>query len=238
MSMEKNLKEILDEILDEVQKELEEATTTGNVDGYQTPHAFSKGNKHKKRKKKIATQLGYSVVGGDIDNINEAVITYGIEYKSSKKDRKFKKASLTKTTHNPKIDKMMRRAISKDAKALAKQDGWVDYRITKNGAPVKESVNEGKFKPSQVRSAISRVKKQLMRKWKQKGGYENFGQKELRQLQNKFDYNAYGDKDERQISHMLDDFDNWAMNYDGSMREDINEAKVKRPVNRWLEFKK
>ena len=72
MSMEKNLKEILDEILDEVQKELDEATTTGNVDGYQTPYAFSKGNKHKKRKKKIATQLGYSVVGDDIDNINEA----------------------------------------------------------------------------------------------------------------------------------------------------------------------
>jgi hypothetical protein len=72
--MEKNLKEILDEILDEVQKELDEATTTGNVDGYQTPHAFSKGNKHKKRKKKIATQLGYSVVGGDINNINEAKV--------------------------------------------------------------------------------------------------------------------------------------------------------------------
>ena len=72
MSMEKSLKEILDEILDEVQKELDEATTTGNVDGYQTPYAFSKGNKHKKRKKKIATQLGYSVVGDDIDNINEA----------------------------------------------------------------------------------------------------------------------------------------------------------------------
>jgi hypothetical protein len=102
---------------------------------------------------------------------------------------------------------------------------------------VKESVNEGKFKPSQVRSAISRVKKQLMRKWKQKGGYENFGQKELRQLQDKFDYNAYGDKDEREISHMLDAFNNWAMNYDGNMREDINEAKVKRPVNRWLELK-
>jgi len=108
---------------------------------------------------------------------------------------------------------------------------------TQAGYTIAESVNEGKFKPSQVRSAISRVKKQLMRKWKQKGGYENFGQKELRQLQNKFDYNAYGDKDEREISHMLDAFDNWAMNYDGSMREDINEVKVKRPVNRWLELK-
>jgi len=83
---------------------------------------------------------------------------------------------------------------------------------------VNESVNEA-MKPSQVRSAISKVKKQLMRKWKQKGGYENFGQKELSQMKDKFDYNPYGSSDERQISKMLDGFDNWAMNYDGNMRE-------------------
>jgi predicted kinase len=81
-----------------------------------------------------------------------------------------------------------------------------------------ESVNET-MKPSQVRSAISKVKKQLMRKWKQKGGYENFGQKELSQMKDKFDYNPYGSSDERQIANMLDGFDNWAMNYDGDMRE-------------------
>jgi len=81
-----------------------------------------------------------------------------------------------------------------------------------------ESVNEA-MKPSQVRSAISKVKKGLMRKWKQKGGYENFGQKELSQMKDKFDYNPYGSPDERQISKMLDGFDDWAMNYDGNMRE-------------------
>jgi hypothetical protein len=248
----------------------------------------------------------------------------------------------------------MIKAISKDAKSLAKQDGWVDYRITKDGVPVKESVNENTYKlgdieytkknmtptqildlamaysqvkgkgttmwgnkmekminvgndlaklngttqqdakkrgkpaliltllknklvtkdeyiklykdlllkqtsvvkalknadpasrmvggaaaraahrdmkghydesvneamkPSQVRSAISKVKKGLMRKWKQKGGYENFGQKELSQMRDKFDYNPYGSSDERQIAKMLDGFDNWAMNYDGDMRE-------------------
>ena len=75
------------------------------------------------------------------------------------------------------------------------------------------------MKPSQVRLAIERVKKQLMRKWKQKGRYENFGQKELSKMKDKFDYNPYGSSDERQISKMLDGFDNWAMNYDGSMRE-------------------
>jgi hypothetical protein len=82
----------------------------------------------------------------------------------------------------------------------------------------KESVNEA-MKPSQVRSAISKVKKGLMRKWKQKGGYENFGQKELSQMRDKFDYNPYGSSDEREIAKMLDGFDNWAMNYDGNMRE-------------------
>ena len=107
---------------------------------------------------------------------------------------------------------------------------------TQAGYTIAESVNEA-MRPSQVRSAISRVKKQLMRKWKQKGGYENFGQKELSKMRDKFDYNPYGSPDERQIAKMLDGFDNWAMNYDGNMREDINEAKVKRPVNRWLELK-
>ena len=87
-----------------------------------------------------------------------------------------------------------------------------------------ESVNEA-MKPSQVRSAISKVKKGLMRKWKQKGGYENFGQKELDKMKSKFDYNPYGSPDERQISKMLDGFDNWAMNYDGNMREEVDESK-------------
>ena len=101
----------------------------------------------------------------------------------------------------------------------------------------KESVNEA-MKPSQVRSAISKVKKGLMRKWKQKGGYENFGQKELDKMKSKFDYNPYGSPDERQISKMLDGFDNWAMNYDGNMREDKSEIKglVKKVGNNETKF--
>jgi len=89
---------------------------------------------------------------------------------------------------------------------------------------VTESVVQEAMRPSQIRSAISKVKKQLMRKWKQKGGYENFGQKELSQMKDKFDYNPYGSPDERTISKMLDGFDNWAMNYDGNMRESVNES--------------
>jgi len=84
-----------------------------------------------------------------------------------------------------------------------------------------ESVNEASV--SQVRSTISRVKKQLMKKWDKKGGYENFGQKELRNLKSKFKENPYGSPEERQISQMLSAFNNWAMNYSGDMRESVNE---------------
>jgi hypothetical protein len=100
-----------------------------------------------------------------------------------------------------------------------------------NCVPKGESVVQEAMRPSQIRSAISKVKKQLMRKWKQKGGYENFGQKELDKMKSKFDYNPYGSSDERQISKMLDGFDNWAMNYDGNMRESIDEGGL--PQN-WM----
>jgi hypothetical protein len=84
-----------------------------------------------------------------------------------------------------------------------------------------EKVNEASV--SQVRSTLSRVKKQLMKKWAKKGGYENFGQKELRALKSKFKENPYGSPQERQISKMLGAFNNWAMNYSGDMRESVNE---------------
>ncbi|MDB4331318.1 hypothetical protein N9987_00265 [bacterium] len=71
------------------------------------------------------------------------------------------------------------------------------------------------IKPSRVCSAISIVKKQLIRKWKQEGGYENFGQNELDKMKSKFNYNPYGSTDERIISKMLDSFFTWAINYEG-----------------------
>ena len=73
MSMEKNLKEIIEELIQEVEKELDEATTTGNVDGYQTPHAFSR-KKDNERRKKNATQLGYTIVDDNVDNITESKV--------------------------------------------------------------------------------------------------------------------------------------------------------------------
>ena len=61
MSKMDNLREIIREL---IKKELEEATTTGDIAGYDTPHAFTGGkNKGKKKKKEISTNsTGYNVV--------------------------------------------------------------------------------------------------------------------------------------------------------------------------------
>jgi len=85
---------------------------------------------------------------------------------------------------------------------------------------------------SKVRSTISRVKKQLMQKWAKKGGYENFGQEELRNLKDKFKENPYGSPEERQISDMLSAFNKWAMNYSGELKQKELQAKSDKIMKR------
>lgn len=68
----KNIKSFIDELIKEIEDELDEANVTGNVDGYDTPNAFSGKNSDKKRKK-TATQFGYTLVNNDINNIDESV---------------------------------------------------------------------------------------------------------------------------------------------------------------------
>ena len=84
---EKNIKSFIDELIKEVEDELDEANVTGNVDGYDTPNAFSGKNSDKKRKK-TATQFGYTLVNNDINNIdesiNEASLQKGKTYGGSK----------------------------------------------------------------------------------------------------------------------------------------------------------
>jgi hypothetical protein len=53
------LSDILDEIFDD-EEEIEEVTATGNVDGYNTPHAFT--NNPKKKNKRMADIVGYTQV--------------------------------------------------------------------------------------------------------------------------------------------------------------------------------
>jgi hypothetical protein len=73
----KNFNEILKQLTFEIveEDELEEATTTANVDGYNTPFAFT-GNKGKKKKKKISTNsTGYDIVNEVLDDKDLKQIT-------------------------------------------------------------------------------------------------------------------------------------------------------------------
>jgi hypothetical protein len=79
-----------------------------------------------------------------------------------------------------------------------------------------ESVNEAKvYTPKQVKQALEKLVKQLKVKWKQKGGYEDFGQTELRKFKDTFGYSPYGSSDERKITDLIDSFEDWAMDYSG-----------------------
>ena len=58
------LRQLVRETIEDIEKEdeLEEMTGTSATPGYNTPNAFSSGEKDNKRRKKIATQLGYQLV--------------------------------------------------------------------------------------------------------------------------------------------------------------------------------
>jgi hypothetical protein len=112
-------------------------------------------------------------------------------------------------------------------------DGWIDvndrddftrkypkYVITKRQFG-ESRINEAN-NANLVISAIKKVKSGLINKWKRGGGYENFGDKEYRALCDKFKYNPYGTSDERTIAKLLDNFAEWAMNYDGNEMEESN----------------
>ena len=57
------LRNLISQIIKELQEEdLEEITTTGDVDGYLTPYAFSKKKNSKKIKKISTNSTGFKIV--------------------------------------------------------------------------------------------------------------------------------------------------------------------------------
>ena len=67
------IQSLTEEILDE--EELDEITVTGNIDGYNTPVAFT-GKKGRKKKKKVATNsTGFSIVKEELDKQDLVKIT-------------------------------------------------------------------------------------------------------------------------------------------------------------------
>lgn len=203
MSMEKNLKEFLEELIQEVEKELDEATATGAVAGYQTPMAFSdKGKSDKKRKKKIATSMGYSVVGNDVDNISEAIKgrnnktgeSFGMVIGSDKQGN---------NGYELTVRKMYNSRISSYGFIFDKDSNLIDirdygYSLDGKFPDMKGHASSTSVRPNK-RETITQIAKITS---------PAFAKKIYQHVQK-----------------------------NNKMNESVNEAKVKRPVNRWLELK-
>jgi hypothetical protein len=72
MLKKENLKSYIDELIKEVEEELDESNVTGNVDGYQTPFAFSGKRKQDKEKANSNIEVtGYTKVKDIDESINE-----------------------------------------------------------------------------------------------------------------------------------------------------------------------
>lgn len=79
----------------------------------------------------------------------------------------------------------------------------------------KDFINESS-KVANLTKAINQEKKKLINAWKKRGGFENFGQKEVKKLENKFLDSSDYSREGKEIMNLLNSFDNWASNYDGS----------------------
>ena len=203
MSMEKNLKEFLEELIQEVEKELDEATATSAVAGYQTPMAFSdKGKSDKKRKKKIATSMGYSVVGNDVDNISEAIKgrnnktgeSFGMVIGSDKQGN---------NGYELTVRKMYNSRISSYGFIFDKDSNLIDirdygYSLDGKFPDMKGHASSTSVRPNK-RETITQIAKITS---------PAFAKKIYQHVQK-----------------------------NNKMNESVNEAKAKRPVNRWLELK-
>ena len=72
-----------------------------------------------------------------------------------------------------------------------------------------------------IETEINKIKKRLIKEVKEKGIYENFGQNEIRDLKDKFNYNDLCindlclNKEQIKIRILIDNFDNWCLNYNG-----------------------
>ena len=66
-----------------------------------------------------------------------------------------------------------------------------------------------------IEMEIEKIKQKLIKSAKRNGIYENFGQEETRYLRDLYSYLQYGTLEQRRIWKMIEDFDNWAINYTG-----------------------
>jgi hypothetical protein len=150
MLKKENLKSYIDELIKEIEEELDESNATGNVDGYQTPFAFSDKRKQDKEKADSNIEVtGYTKVK-DIDEVNEATASEIVKDLDKVRNDLIKKvdvliAKKKKLYSNVDIESPMsadEKQLDKDIQSIFSQI----QQIIQQKRKIKESVNEGKSK--------------------------------------------------------------------------------------------
>ena len=232
MSMEKNLKEIIEELIQEVEQELDEATTTAGVDGYNTPFAFGADRKQdKKKEKETATQAGYTIAESvNEEQINEWKLQLDLGKVNPSEFENWASDSLQKK-HKIKVSGSGRNwtIVGKgNDDRMGSSADWISqllgkaWKVNKIKVVQKESVNEGK-KRFKRQDGIGKAKYTI--------SYHD-GKKKHKDGSDFFDIKIFKNKKD------LSDFVGTLVKQGYKVtNESVNESKVKRPVNRWLELK-
>lgn len=135
--LEKNIKSFIDELIKEVEEELDEANVTGNVDGYDTPNAFSGKNSDKKRKK-TATQFGYTLVNNDINNIDESINEDKVYIDFLNKKKGFKQDRIKFNSYEDAV-KWAKKNFDKFDPDMIKYESVNEEALPKDGSTIKVS---------------------------------------------------------------------------------------------------
>jgi len=61
---------------------------------------------------------------------------------------------------------------------------------------------------------LTNFKNKMAQKALKNGIYENFGQKEIKELKKKYGYNPFGTKQEKELVEEIDYLNSWCMNFD------------------------
>lgn len=216
--MEQNLKSYIEELISEIQNELDEATVTGDIAGYNVPGAFSNGGSNdKKRKKKISTMFGMKLVGkidegmfSTLDQIKKDSVDLKSFIKNIFSDKQFKDVKSDKDFHKY-LKSFYNESIVTESKdeVNPKQLANLQKDIAKINRKIKVYISK---------HPVTKGKLQI-------------------ELGSDHPSNQGDDREITKINALLKKHTgDWRT---GTMftESKVNEAKVKRPVNRWLELK-
>jgi hypothetical protein len=209
MLKKENLKSYIDELIKEVEEELDESNVTGNVDGYQTPFAFSGKTKQDKAKADSNIEVtGYTKVKDIDESINEEKVY--IDFLNKKKG--FKQDRIKFNSYEDAV-KWARKNFDKFDTDMIKY----------------ESVNEALKHLIHVETPTQIVSKpvaaQILALAKKGVRSSEIGLNMGFMGNQKLAIDAF-QKVKNKIYFELD-----------KRNESVNEGKVKRPINRWLELK-